>query len=59
MAYQTLKTFTCMLTLAAHMLKLEQQRRLAWPLSKDDKQIREAFYLKKKKKVFFTVCWEA
>ena len=26
------------------------QRRLAWPLRKDDTQIREAFHIKKKKK---------
>ena len=27
------------------------QRRLAWPLCKDDTQIREAFHIKKKKKI--------
>ena len=39
-----------MLSSAAHILKLEQiQRGLAWPLRKDDTQIREAFHIKKKK----------
>ena len=34
---------------AAHILKLERyrkdQKRLAWPLRKDDTQIREAFHI--------------
>ena len=35
-----------MLSSAAHILKLEQiQRGLAWPLRKDDTQIREAFHI--------------
>ena len=34
------------LTLAAHILKIGTiQRRLAWPLRKDDTQIREAFHI--------------
>ena len=33
---------------AAHILKIGTiQRRLAWPLRKDDMQIREAFHIKK------------
>ena len=37
------------LALAAHILGTIQ-RRLAWPLRKDDSQIREAFHIKKRKK---------
>ena len=34
------------LALAVHILKLEPYReRLAWPLCKDDTQIREAFHI--------------
>ena len=35
-----------MLASAAHILKIvTKQRRLAWPLRKDDTQIREAFHI--------------
>ena len=33
------------------------QRRLAWPLRKDDTQIREAFHICKKKKSTNSKCW--
>ena len=37
---------------AAHILKIGMiQRRLAWPLRKDDTQIREAFHIFNKKKI--------
>ena len=53
-----IKKHQTVLALAAHILKKKKkkkigtiQRRLAWPRHKDDTQIREAFHIKKKKKI--------
>ena len=42
----TIENVRLVLTSAAHILKIGMiQRRLAWPLRKDDTQIREAFLI--------------